>query len=104
MKAMGWTGLKTYRAALNEGLTALVGLYEQGEVRGLRRMLHRDLELVRERRSRDGPSGPSPQIHSVASELLGLVRWDCDPSTPGVMGPGAAVSSLQSTRPFASGG
>ena len=51
-KAMGLTGLKTYRAALNEGLAALVGLYEQGEVRGLRGKLHRDPELVRERRSR----------------------------------------------------
>jgi len=51
-KAMGLTGLKTYRATLNEALTALVGLYEQGEVRGLRGVLHRDPELVRERRSR----------------------------------------------------
>src|SRR3954471_6531730 len=36
MKSLQLTGLPTYRAALNEALTALVGLYEQGEVRGLR--------------------------------------------------------------------
>ena len=52
MKAMGLTGLNTYRTVLNEALTALVGLYEQGEVRGLRGTLHRDPGLPRERRSR----------------------------------------------------
>jgi Arc/MetJ family transcription regulator len=52
LKAMGLTGLSTYKATLHEGLTALVGLYEQGEVRGLRGKLHREPELPRERRSR----------------------------------------------------
>ena len=40
-KAMGLTGLKTYRAVLEESLKALIGLYEQGEVRDLRGKLHR---------------------------------------------------------------
>ncbi|HEX4963203.1 MAG TPA: type II toxin-antitoxin system VapB family antitoxin [Thermoanaerobaculia bacterium] len=52
LKAMRLTGLPTYRATLNEALTALVGLYEQGEVRGLRGKLHREPDLPRERRSR----------------------------------------------------
>ncbi|HKI03444.1 MAG TPA: type II toxin-antitoxin system VapB family antitoxin [Thermoanaerobaculia bacterium] len=41
MKAMQLTGIGTYRKTLNEALTALVQLYEQGEVRGLRGKLHR---------------------------------------------------------------
>jgi Arc/MetJ family transcription regulator len=52
MKALQLTGLPTYKQALNEALSALVGLYEQGEVRGLRGTLHRQPDLVRERRSR----------------------------------------------------
>lgn len=52
LKAMGLTGLSSYKAAVHEALTALVGLYEQGEVRGLRGKLHREPELTRERRSR----------------------------------------------------
>lgn len=49
-KALGYTGLKTYKAALDEALRALVQLYEQGEVRGLRGKLHRDGDVPRERR------------------------------------------------------
>ncbi len=45
MKALRLTGLKTYKAALNEALTALASLYEQGEVRDLRGKLHRQVEL-----------------------------------------------------------
>ncbi|MFY9821198.1 MAG: type II toxin-antitoxin system VapB family antitoxin [Thermoanaerobaculia bacterium] len=52
LKAMGLTGLPTYKATLHEALTALVGLYEQGTVRGLRGKLHREPELARDRRSR----------------------------------------------------
>ncbi|HEV7507376.1 MAG TPA: type II toxin-antitoxin system VapB family antitoxin [Thermoanaerobaculia bacterium] len=52
LKAMGLTGLRTYKAAIHEAMTALVGLYEQGEVRGLRGKLHCEPELPRERRSR----------------------------------------------------
>jgi Arc/MetJ family transcription regulator len=52
MKSLSLTGLPTYKAALHEAMTALVGLYEQGEVRGLRGKLHRAPELPRERRSR----------------------------------------------------
>lgn len=52
LKTMGATGLPTYKAVIHEALTALLGLYEQGEVRGLRGKLHREPELVRERRSR----------------------------------------------------
>jgi Arc/MetJ family transcription regulator len=52
MKSLQLTGLKTYKAALNEALLALVGLYEQGEVKGLRGTLHRQPDLLRERRSR----------------------------------------------------
>ena len=40
-KALHLTGMKTYRGALHEALTALVQLYEQGEVRDLRGRLHR---------------------------------------------------------------
>ena len=36
LKTMGLTGLSTYKAAIHEAMTALVGLYEQGTVRGLR--------------------------------------------------------------------
>lgn len=52
LKAMGVTGLPTYKAAIHEALTALVSLYEQGTVRGLRGKLHREPDLPRERRSR----------------------------------------------------
>ena len=52
LKTMGATGLSTYKAVIQEALTALLGLYEQGEVRGLRGKLHREPELTRERRSR----------------------------------------------------
>jgi len=52
LKTLGLTGLSTYKAAIHEAMTALVGLYEQGTVRGLRGKLHREPELVRERRSR----------------------------------------------------
>jgi Arc/MetJ family transcription regulator len=40
-KAMGLTGMSTYRKTLHEALTALVQLYAQGEVRDLRGKLHR---------------------------------------------------------------
>jgi Arc/MetJ family transcription regulator len=50
MKAMRLTGLSTYRKTLNEGLTALTQLYEQGEVRDLRGKLHRQPDLPRERK------------------------------------------------------
>ncbi len=43
-RALDLTGMKTYRAALHEALTALVQLYEQGEVRDLRGKLHRQPE------------------------------------------------------------
>ena len=49
LKAMQLTGIATYRKTLNEALTALVQLYEQGEVRGLRGKLHRQPDLPRER-------------------------------------------------------
>ena len=52
MKTLQLTGLNTYKAALHEALTALVGLYEQGEVKGLRGALHRQPDLPRDRRSR----------------------------------------------------
>ena len=52
MKSLKLTGLTTYKAALNEALTALISLYEQGEVKGLRGALHRQPDLVRERRRR----------------------------------------------------
>jgi len=52
MKSLRLTGLTTYKAALNEALTALISLYEQGEVKGLRGALHRQPDLVRERRRR----------------------------------------------------
>ncbi|HYX25334.1 MAG TPA: type II toxin-antitoxin system VapB family antitoxin [Thermoanaerobaculia bacterium] len=52
MRSLALTGLPTYRAALHEALTALVGLYEQGEVRGLRGKLHREPDLPRARRRR----------------------------------------------------
>ncbi|MEA2600132.1 MAG: Bacterial antitoxin of type system, VapB [Acidobacteriota bacterium] len=52
LKALKLTGMTTYKAVLNEALTALVGLYDQGEVRNLRGTLHRQPDLVRERRSR----------------------------------------------------
>lgn len=48
VKALSLTGLPTYRKALHEALTALVQLYEQGEVRGLRGKLHRQPDLPRE--------------------------------------------------------
>ena len=48
MRAMHLTGMSTYRKTLNEALTALVQLYEQGEVRGLRGKLHRQPDLPRE--------------------------------------------------------
>ncbi len=47
-KALRLTGLPTYRKALHEALTALVQLYEEGEVRGLRGKLHRQPDLPRE--------------------------------------------------------
>jgi Arc/MetJ family transcription regulator len=50
LKAVRLTGLKTYKAALNESLRALVQLYEQGEVRDLRGTLHRDPALPQGRR------------------------------------------------------
>lgn len=49
VKAMRLTGLKTYKATLNEGLTALVQLYQEGEVRGLRGKLHRQADLLKGR-------------------------------------------------------
>ena len=52
MKSLKLTGLTTYKAALNEALTALISLYEQGEVKGLRGALHRQPDLVRDRRRR----------------------------------------------------
>ena len=52
MKALRLTGLKTYKAALNEALTALTSLYEQGEVRDLRGQLHRQVEISQQRRRR----------------------------------------------------
>jgi Arc/MetJ family transcription regulator len=51
-KALGRTGLKTYRAALHEALTALIQLYEQGEVRDLRGKLHRQPDQPSERKRR----------------------------------------------------
>ena len=51
-RALRLTGLKTYKAALNESLSALVQLYEQGEVRGLRGKLHHASGLEQDRRSR----------------------------------------------------
>jgi Arc/MetJ family transcription regulator len=51
-KILGLTGLKTYKAALHESLSALAQLYEQGEVRGLRGKLHRASDLQQDRRSR----------------------------------------------------
>jgi Arc/MetJ family transcription regulator len=51
-KILGLTGLKTYKAALHESLSALVQLYEQGEVRGLRGKLHRASDLRQDRGSR----------------------------------------------------
>ncbi|HKI06297.1 MAG TPA: type II toxin-antitoxin system VapB family antitoxin [Thermoanaerobaculia bacterium] len=51
-RAMRLTGIATYRKTLDEALTALVQLYEQGEVRGLRGKLHRQPDLPRERRKR----------------------------------------------------
>jgi Arc/MetJ family transcription regulator len=50
LKAIKLTGLKTYRAALEESLRALVQLYQQGEVRDLRGKLHRDPALPQGRR------------------------------------------------------
>jgi hypothetical protein len=51
-KVRGLTGLKTYKGALNEALTALIQLYEQGEVRDLRGKLHRQPDLPRQRKGR----------------------------------------------------
>lgn len=51
-KVLGLTGLKTYKAALHESLSALAELYEQGEVRGLRGKLHRSSDLRQDRGSR----------------------------------------------------
>ncbi len=39
-RAMQLTGITTYRQTIHEALTALVQLYEQGEVRDLRGKLH----------------------------------------------------------------
>lgn len=52
IRAMHLTGLKTYRATLNEALRALIQLYEQGEVRDLRGKLHRQPDAPPERRRR----------------------------------------------------
>lgn len=51
-KALHLTGMKTYRGALHEALTALVQLYEQGEVRDLRGRLHRQPDQPSERKRR----------------------------------------------------
>ncbi len=51
-KALRLTGMKTYRGALHEALTALVQLYEQGDVRGLRGKLHRQPGEPSERKRR----------------------------------------------------
>ena len=50
LRAMRLTGLKTYRATLNEALRALNQLYDQGEVRDLRGKLHRQPDASPERR------------------------------------------------------
>jgi Arc/MetJ family transcription regulator len=52
LKAMRLSGMKTYKATLNEALTALIELYEQGEVRNLRGKLHRAADLSEDRRRR----------------------------------------------------
>jgi Arc/MetJ family transcription regulator len=49
--AMKQTGLKTYRATLEEALRALIHLYREGEVRDLRGRLHREADLRDRRRS-----------------------------------------------------
>lgn len=51
-KTLGLTGMKTYRGALHEALSALVQLYEQGEVRGLRGKLHRQPDQPSEKKRR----------------------------------------------------
>ncbi|MFL6196674.1 MAG: type II toxin-antitoxin system VapB family antitoxin [Thermoanaerobaculia bacterium] len=50
LKAMRLSGMKTYKAALHEALTALIELYEHGEVRNLRGKLHRPADLHQDRR------------------------------------------------------
>ena len=50
LRAMRLTGLKTYRATLEESLRALTQLYQQGEVRDLRGKLHRDPAVPQGRR------------------------------------------------------
>lgn len=51
-KAMKLTGFTTYRKTVHEALTALVQLYEQGEVRNLRGKLHRQPGEPSERKRR----------------------------------------------------
>lgn len=50
LTAMQQTGLKTYRATLEEALRALLHLYREGEVRDLRGKLHREPDLRDRRR------------------------------------------------------
>lgn len=51
-RALQLTGMKTYRGALHEALTALVQLYDQGEVRDLRGTLHRQPDQPSEKKRR----------------------------------------------------